>query len=168
MRAIIVSVHGTGGRSVLKALLLIGVFFSTVAGADIVGSVPTAFQLLGANDKMVIESFDDPMVAGVTCYISRATRGGLSEAVGLAQDLTDAAITCQQTAAIVLRDDIKNGKRDGEEVFKKNTSLLFKTLRILRFYDPNRNTLVYLAYSNKLVDGAPVNSLSAVPVRPWG
>ncbi|MEE8057078.1 MAG: CreA family protein [Pseudomonadales bacterium] len=147
-------------------LLISGLLISSITRAELVGTVRTAFNVVGANDKIVIEAFDDPIVPGVSCYLSRATTGGISGSVGLAEDPVDAAIACKQTGSIVLRDDIKTGKRDGEEVFKISTSLLFKTIQVVRFYDAKRNTLVYLSYSNKLIDGSPKNSVSAVPVRP--
>ncbi len=157
--------------SLIASFLLVGVEAFAESGADknttVVGSVRTAFKLVGANDKIIIEAFDDPIVSGVTCYLSRATSGGISGAVGLAEDSPEAAIDCEQTAAIVLRDDIKSGKRNGEEVFQEHTSLLLKTIQVLRFYDQSRNTLVYLSYGDKLVDGAPKSSISAVPVRSW-
>lgn len=132
-----------------------------------IGHVSTVFHMVGANDKIIIEAFDDPYVSGVTCYLSRATKGGISGSLGLAEDPSDASISCHQTAAIVLSDEIKKGKRDGEEVFQADTSLLFKTIQVVRFYDKKRSALIYLNYSDKIVEGSPKNSLSAVPIRPW-
>ena len=53
-------------------------------------------------------------------------------------------------------------------VFQKRTSLVFKKLQVVRFYDANRNALIYLSYSDRVVDGSPKNALSAVPIIPWG
>ncbi|MGR9116318.1 MAG: protein CreA [Gammaproteobacteria bacterium] len=146
---------------------IIALFYSVASAAETIGSVDTRFKWLGPDDKIIIEAFDDPDVAGVTCYLSRAKTGGLSGAVGVAEDTSDASITCRQTGPIVLEPEIKNGKRQGEDVFKKRTSLLFKSMQVVRFYDQKRNTLVYLVYSDKLVEGSPKNSISAVPVLPW-
>jgi CreA protein len=136
--------------------------------AEQLGSVSTKFHVLGPNDKIVIEAFDDPAVAGVTCYLSRAKTGGMSGAVGLAEDTSDASIACRQTGPVVLPPDIRDQQRDGEEVFKQRTSILFKTMQVVRFYDAKRNTLIYLTYSDKLVEGSPKNSITAVPLYQAG
>ncbi|MCC6917425.1 CreA family protein [Nitrosomonas sp.] len=135
--------------------------------AENIGSVSTRFKLLGANDKIVVEAFDDPEVAGATCYLSRAKTGGISGTVGVAEDRSEASIACRQTGSITLSENIKNGKADGDEVFKKNTSLLFKTLQVVRFYDAKRNVLVYLSYSDRIIEGSPQNSISVIPIMPW-
>ena len=93
--------------------------------------------------------------------------GGIKGGLGLAEDTSDAAISCQQVGPIELSDRIKNGKAQGEVVFKKRTSLVFKSLQVVRFYDAKRNALAYLAYSDKVVEGSPKNAISAVPVMPW-
>ncbi|MCA6971234.1 protein CreA [Pectobacterium carotovorum] len=139
-----------------------------VVSAEEVGSVDTAFKLLGPDHKIVVEAFDDPDVSNVTCYISRAKTGGIKGGLGLAEDTSDAAISCQQVGPITLSDKIKNGGDRGSVVFQKRTSLVFKKLQVVRFYDQKHNALIYLAYSDRLVDGSPKNALSAVPVMPWG
>lgn len=140
---------------------------SSAGFTEEIGQVSTVFHMVGANDKVVIEAFDDPIVPGVTCYLSRATKGGLSGSLGLAEDPSDASISCRQTGGIVLLKDVQTGKRDGEEVFQAKTSLLFKTIQVVRFYDKKRHALIYLNYSDKIIDGSPKNSVSAVPIRPW-
>ena len=149
---------------VAHTILSLGMCFFSSAHAEVVGAVRTTLHLVGANDKIVIEAFDDPVVAGVTCYLSRAVTGGIAGSLSLAEDSSDASISCQQTGFVSLGDDIKSGKRDGEEVFKADTSLLFKHLQVVRFYDHKREALIYLTYSDKVVNGSPKNSLSAVPV----
>lgn len=141
--------------------------FTNSALADLIGSVDTDFKLLGPDNKIVIEAFDDPDVAGVTCYISRAKTGGISGAVGVAEDTSDASLSCHQTGPVNLDPKIKAGEREGEDVFKKRTSLVFKSMQVVRFYDKNRNTLVYMVYSDRILKGSPKNSISAVPVLPW-
>ena len=96
-----------------------------------------------------------------------AKTGGIKGGLGLAEDTSDAAISCQQIGPVELSDAIKAGKAQGDVVFKKRTSLVFKKLQVVRFYDAKRNTLAYLAYSHKLVDGSPKNAISAVPLIPW-
>lgn len=135
--------------------------------ADQIGSVSTKFKILGANDKIVIEAFDDPDVPGATCYLSRAKTGGVGGMVGVAEDTADASISCRQIGPITLSEKIKNGDLDGDEVFKKHTSLLFKTLQVVRFYDAKRNVLVYLTYSDRIIEGSPKNSISIIPVKAW-
>ncbi len=155
----------------IKRIMGAGLLLLSTAGvvnAEEVGSVDTAFKLLGPDHKIVVEAFDDPDVSNVTCYISRAKTGGIKGGLGLAEDTSDAAISCQQVGPITLSDKIKNAGDRGSVVFQKRTSLVFKKLQVVRFYDQKRNALIYLAYSDRLVDGSPKNALSAVPVMPWG
>ncbi len=133
------------------------------AAAEEVGEVTTAIKLLGANHRIVVEVFDDPKVEGVSCFVSRARTGGISGSLGLAEDTSDASIACRQTGPIKFRDELE----DGEEVFGRRASILFKRIQVVRFFDKKRNTLVYLTYSDKMIDGSPKNSLSAVVVRDW-
>ncbi|CAI1597272.1 protein CreA [Serratia bockelmannii] len=150
-------------------IFLFGLVCATMgsAQAEQVGSVDTVFKLLGPDHKIVVEAFDDPDVKNVTCYISRAKTGGIKGGLGLAEDTADAAISCQQVGPIELSDKIKNGKAEGDVVFQKRTSLVFKKLQVVRFYDAKRNSLIYLSYSDKVIDGSPKNALSAVPIMPW-
>jgi len=137
---------------------------STDSRAEDVGCVSTTFRMLGLlNDKICVESFRDPDVDGVVCHVSRAQTGGIKGAVGLAEDTSDAAIACRQIGPI----SIKDGLRDGDEVFKENRSLLFKSLQVVRFHDKPNNTLVYLSYSDRVIEGSPKNSISTVPIMPW-
>ncbi|EMD1654921.1 protein CreA [Pluralibacter gergoviae] len=151
----------------LVAALLLSMAGSAAAHAEQIGSVDTVFKMIGPDHKIVVEAFDDPDVENVTCYISRAKTGGIKGGLGLAEDTSDVAISCQQVGPIAVSDKIKNGKAQGEVVFQKRTSLVFKKLQVVRFYDAKRNALVYLSYSDKVVDGSPKNALSAVPIMPW-
>ncbi len=144
-------------------VLFIIAFFSVEACAEEVGSVDTKFNLLTPNHKIVIEAFDDPKVSGVACHLSRAKKGGVKGAVGVAEDPSDASIACRQIAPIAIKGTLK----DGEEVFEKRTSVLFKKLQVVRFFDKKRNTLIYLVYSDKIIEGSPKNSISTVPIMPW-
>lgn len=150
----------------ISALMLI-LFVPGTLLAEEIGSVSTKFKILGANDKIVIEAFDDPEISGATCYLSRAKTGGVSGAVGVAEDTSDASIACRQIGPIALPEKIKNGQEDGKEVFKKSTSFLFKSLQVVRFYDAKRNVLVYLTYSDRIIEGSPKNSISIIPITPW-
>ncbi|MCK1065955.1 protein CreA [Pluralibacter gergoviae] len=151
----------------LVAALFLSMAGSAAVHAEQIGSVDTVFKMIGPDHKIVVEAFDDPDVENVTCYISRAKTGGIKGGLGLAEDTSDAAISCQQVGPIAVSDKIKNGKAQGEVVFQKRTSLVFKKLQVVRFYDAKRNALVYLSYSDKVVDGSPKNALSAVPIMPW-
>ncbi len=141
--------------------------FTPVALAEEIGSVDTVFKIFGPDHKIVVEAFDDPDVKNVTCYISRAKTGGIKGGLGLAEDTSDAAISCQQVGPVELSEKIAQGKAQGEVVFRKRTSLVFKKLQVVRFFDQKRNALVYLSYSDKVVNGSPKNALSAVPIMPW-
>ena len=153
-----------------KSWILLGCILSLgaiSAHAEEIGSVDTVFKLLGPDHKIVVEAFDDPDVKNVTCYISRAKTGGIKGGLGLAEDTSDAAISCQQVGPIELSDKMRNKKSDGTVVFQKRTSLVFKKLQVVRFYDQKRNALIYLTYSDRVVDGSPKNAISAVPIMPW-
>ncbi|ENU1226717.1 protein CreA [Providencia rettgeri] len=135
--------------------------------AEEIGSVDTVFKIFGPDHKIVVEAFDDPDVENVTCYLSRSKTGGIKGGLGLAEDTSDAAISCQQVGPIELSDRVKRKPTKGQVVFQKRTSLVFKKLQVVRFYDPKRNALIYLTYSDKMIDGSPKNALSAVPIMPW-
>ena len=158
---------------VMKRLLLIMVMLFlalTMVGygiAEEIGTVSTTFKMLGANDKIIIQAFDDPDISGATCYVSRAKTGGIKGSIGVAEDKADASLACRQTGVITLPSKVVSGKWDGKRVFRKSTSLLFKKLQVVRFYDPKRKALVYLSYSDKIVDGSPKNAISTIVVRPW-
>ncbi|MBF0473542.1 MAG: CreA family protein [Nitrospirae bacterium] len=145
------------------SILIILLLIPFTLKAEEIGSVDTKFNLLTPNHKIIIEAFDDPKIEGVACHISRAKTGGLKGAVGIAEDTSDASIACRQIGKI----NIKEKFEDGERVFKESTSILFKKIQVVRFLDKKRNTLIYLVYSDKLVDGSPKNSISTVPILPW-
>lgn len=133
------------------------------ARAEQIGEVTTVFKILGANHRIVIEAFDDPKIAGVSCFVSRARTGGIKGSLGIAEDTSDASIECEQTGPVTFRGDLS----DGEEVFSRRASLMFKTVQVVRFFDKTRNTLVYLTYSDRVIEGSPKNSISAVAIRDW-
>jgi CreA protein len=135
-------------------------FLARPVRADAIGSVDTVFKLIGPDHKIVVDAYDDPRVNGVTCYVSRAKTGGVSGALGLAEDKAEAAIACRQVGPI----SVPQPLAQQEEVFNERLSLVFKKLRVVRMVDVKRNTLVYMTYSDKLVEGSPQNSVTAVPV----
>ncbi|WXL25108.1 CreA family protein [Ectopseudomonas mendocina] len=147
----------------IKGLLAGLVALPLVAAAEEIGEVSTVFKFVGPNDKIVVEAFDDPKVEGVTCYLSRAKTGGVKGGLGLAEDRAEASIACRQVGPISFAGELK----EGEEVFRERTSLVFKTMQVVRFFDRKRNTLVYLVYSDRVIDGSPQNAVTAIPILPW-
>jgi len=148
----------------IKGFSIILLISAISMDAEEIGSVDTSFVLVGANHKIVVEAFDDPKIPGVSCHLSRAKTGGVKGTFGVAEDTSDASIACRQTGIINLPQDVQSKKNDGERVFKESTSFLFKHIQVVRFYDPKRNTLVYLTYSDKLIDGSPKNAISTVQI----
>lgn len=145
-----------------RLLILSAVCFSAVAQAktEPIGQVDTVFKLIGPDHKIVVEAYDDPKVSGVTCYVSRAKTGGVTGALGLAEDKSEASIACRQVGPIAFAQPVAQQ----EEMFNERISLVFKKLRVVRMIDRQRNTLVYLTYSDRLIEGSPQNSITAVPV----
>jgi len=151
------------GRPRLSAALLLWML-APASFADEVGCVTTAWKLLGANHKICVDAFDDPKIPGVTCHISQARTGGIKGSFGLAEDPSQFSLACRQTGPITLPAKLP----DSEVVFSEGTSLFFKSTNINRLWDKKHNTLVYLAISRRIIEGAPANSISTVPVMPWG
>ncbi len=158
-----------GRRAVIRwieAVMVAGSGFLAVAGvapiaqAEEVGAVDTAFQLLGPDHKVVVEAFDDPKVDGVVCYVSRAKTGGIKGALGVAEDPARFSVACRPSGAIRFREPLPRQ----EEVFRESASLVFKHVRVVRIVDAKRNTLVYLTYADRLIDGHPDNAVTALPV----
>lgn len=145
----------------MKHLLALALLSCAAAvHAQRVGEVDTVFKLIGPDHKVVVDAYDDPEVTGVTCYVSRATTGGIKGGLGLAEDKAEASIVCRQTGPISFPKPI----RQQSEMFSERISLVFKRLRVVRMVDAPRNTLVYLTYSDRVIEGSPQNSVAAVPV----
>jgi CreA protein len=151
------------GVGILLVIVLFGWWVSSRPERGTTGSVSTRFRWLGPNDKIVIDAFDDPKVQGVTCHISRALTGGIKGELGVAEDTSDVSIACRQVGPIKIVGELK----DGERVFDEHRSLLFKKLQVVRFFDRERNVLVYVAYSDRVIEGSPKNSISTVPIMRW-
>ena len=138
------------------ALLLLGLS----AHGQRIGEVDTVFQWLGPDHKIVVDAYDDPKVAGVACYVSRAKTGGIKGGLGLAEDKSDASIACRQVGPISFAKPLPAQ----EDMFTQRISLVFKKLHVVRMVDVQRNVLVYLSYSDRVIEGSPQNSISVVPV----
>jgi CreA protein len=145
----------------MKLLLIFApLIVAGVVHAEPVGEVDTVFKLIGPDHKIVVDAYDDPGVKGVTCYVSRAKTGGIKGGLGLAEDKSEASIACRQTGPISFPKPLKRQ----DEMFSERISLIFKRLRVVRMVDAPRNTLVYLTYSDRVIEGSPQNSVTAVPV----
>jgi CreA protein len=143
----------------MKKLLVLSIL-PLAALAQPIGEVDTVFQWIGPDHKIVVDAHDDPKVSGVTCYVARAKTGGIKGGLGLAEDKSEASIACRQVGPISFAKPLPVQ----EEVFNERISLVFKKLRIVRMIDRPRNTLVYLTYSDRVIEGSPQNSVTAVPV----
>lgn len=151
----------------MRRFLMLALFCAalpTAVHADEIGKVSTKWRMLTPNDKLVIEVFDDPKVQGVSCYVTQPEKGGVSGTLGLAEEVSDVSIACRQTGPITFLKPLEQG----ETVFRESRSLIFKRLRVVRFWDDARNTLVYLSYSDRPIEGSPKNSTAAVTAMPWG
>ncbi|KAI94889.1 CreA [Rhodomicrobium udaipurense JA643] len=153
-----------GGKLLISAVLALTALAGGAARADDIGCISTAFRLIGKNDKVCVSAFDDPKVPGVACHIAQAKTGGLGGTIGLAEDPSRFSIACRQVGPITV-DIGKLG--ENEEVYSDRTSIFFKKTHVYRTVDKKRNTLVYVAISDKLIEGSPQNSISTVPVMPW-
>ena len=139
------------------------VFLTPSAQSEEIGCITTTWKLIGANHKVCVQAFDDPKVQGVACHISQAKTGGIAGTFGVAEDPSQFSIACRQVGPIII-----DGKLpEAETAFSESTSLFFKDTKVTRLFDAKRNTLVYVAISRKLIEGAPANSLSTVPIMPW-
>ena len=146
----------------LAVLLSLLVLPAMPLHAEEIGSVGYRFKWIGPNDKIVVEAFDDPDVAGVTCYFSHARTGGIKGAIGVAEDPGEASIACRQTGPV---DEAKLTRlKSPHEVFSERASLIFKSTQVVRFWDAKRQALVYLSYTDRIIEGSPQNAISVVPL----
>lgn len=150
-------------RFVRTLTALCAVTTAVLAHADEVGCTSTTVRLFSPNDKVCVQAFDDPRVSGVTCHISQARTGGWKGAAKLAEDPSRFAIACNQVGPIVIPGDMPRE----ESVFSESTSLVFKNTKVIRMFDEKRSTLVYVAVSRRVLEGSPMNAISAVPIMPW-
>ncbi len=132
--------------------------------ADRIFDKSTVWRPLTPNDKLVVYGIDDPSVAGVACWYTQPEKGGIKGTLGLAEDVSDISLACRQVGPV----QFKGKLAQGEVVFSERRSLIFKSMQIVRGCDAKRNTLIYMVYSDKVIQGSPKNSTSAVPLMPWG
>jgi CreA protein len=148
----------------LAALAAISAAHAESGDPDLIFRKSTTFKLLTPNDKLAVYGIDDPVVDGVACHYTAPEKGGVSGALGLAEETSDISLSCRQYGPIKFKDKFSQG----DVVFSERRSLFFKKMQIVRGCDPKRNILVYMTYSDKLVEGSPKNSTSSVPIAPWG
>jgi CreA protein len=146
------------------ALLALGGAARAGDDPDLIFRKSTTFKLLTPNDKLATYAIDDPLVTGVACYYTVAERGGVAGMFGVAEQTSDVSLACRQYGPI----QFTGKSAQGDVVFRESRSLLFKHMQIVRGCDPKRNVLVYMAYTDKLIEGSPKNSTSTVPILPWG
>ena len=154
--------RAAGSRAAVLAAVLAAAAATVplAARAEPIGEVDTVFKFIGPDHKIVVESYDDPAVKGVTCYVSRAKTGGIKGALGVAEDRAEASIACRQVGPISFAQPLPAQ----EEMYSERISLVFKRLRVVRMVDRKRNALVYLTYSDRVIEGSPQNSVTVVPV----
>jgi CreA protein len=151
------------GAGALLIVVLLSVWIYSRSERGATSSVSTRFHLLGPNDKIVVDGFNDPKVEGVACHISRAQTGGLKGGLGVAEDTSDASIACRQIGPIKIVSEFK----DGERVFDERRSLCSRPFRSSLLRPRKRNVLVYVSYGNRVIEGSPKNSLSSVSIINW-
>ena len=150
--------------AVLATTVLLLAVTAALADPDLIFQESTKFRLLTPSDKLATFAVDDPAVDGIACYYTVPVKGGLKGAFGLAEEVSDISLACRQYGAIKFKEKFAQG----DTVFSERRSIFFKHMQIVRGCDSKRNVLVYMVYSDKLIEGSPKNSTSSVPVMPWG
>jgi CreA protein len=153
----------------LRALLLSAICILAPAAAraedpDLIFRKSTVFKLLSPDDKLATYGIDDPAIEGVACHFTVPEKGGWSGALGLSEQVSDISLACRQIGPVKFKEKFDQGA----VVFRQSRSLFFKRMQIVRGCDAKRNVLIYMVYSDKLIDGSPKNSTSSVPIMPWG
>jgi CreA protein len=155
---------GAGFAAALVVLGLLLHWHHVSEKQNILGSVNTEFKLIGPDHKIIIESYDDPKIDGITVFISKSQTGGIKGALGLAEDTSDASVAVRQTGPIKVNETFDNG----EDAFTEKRSVLFKRLHVNRFWHAPHKSLVYVVLTDRFIHGSPQNSISAVVAEPWG
>jgi len=152
-------------RIVLALMMVTGASCAAFAqDPDVIFKKSTVWRALTPNDKLAVYGLDDPAIEGVACHYTTPERGGVKGTLGLAEEVSDISLSCRQIGPVRFKDKFDQG----EEVFSERRSLIFKRMHIVRGCDAKRNTLVYMVYSDRPIEGSPKNSTSSVPLMPWG
>ena len=149
---------------ILTMAVLAGTYAQAADGPDLIFRRSTVFKLLTPNDKLATYGVDDPEIEGVACHFTVPEKGGIKGWLGVAEEVSDISLACRQTGPIRFKEKMKQG----EDMFKQRRSLFFKKMQIVRGCDVKRNVLVYMVYSDRVIEGSPKNSTSSVPIMPWG
>jgi CreA protein len=155
---------GVGFAAALVVFGLLVHWHHASENRNVLGSVNTEFKLIGPDHKIIIESYDDPKIDGITVFISKSQTGGIKGALGLAEDTSDASVAVRQTGPIKVKETFENG----EDAFTEKRSVLFKRLHVSRFWDAPHKSFVYVVWTDRFINGSPQNSISAVVAEPWG
>jgi CreA protein len=150
--------------ALLAAALLLAAPAARAEDPDLIFKKSTVFKLLSPDDKLATYGIDDPAVDGVACHFTVPEKGGWSGALGFAEQVSDISLACRQIGPIRFKEKFDQGA----VVFRQSRSLFFKRMQIVRGCDAKRNVLIYMVYSDRLIDGSPKNSTSTVPIMPWG
>lgn len=154
----------------ISRILALAAAFGFLAGGalaqepDLIFKKSTVFKLLTPDHKLATYGIDDPLVEGVACHFTVPEKGGVKGMIGVAEEVSDVSIACRQVGPVRFKEKFEQG----DEVFRQRRSLFFKKMQIVRGCDAERNVLVYLVYTDRIIEGSPKNSTSTVPIMPWG
>jgi CreA protein len=152
----------------LAAAVLAASFAASPARANeepnLIFKKSTVWKMLTPDDKLAVYGIDDPIVNGVACHYTTPERGGVAGMFGVAEEVSDISLACRQIGPI----SFKAKFEQGDVMIRERRSLIWKRMQIVRGCDAKRNVLIYMVYSDKLIDGSPKNSTSSVPIMPWG
>ncbi|HTT76406.1 MAG TPA: CreA family protein [Candidatus Binataceae bacterium] len=154
---------GRGIAVVLVAGAAVMALASCGPKPHVIGSVNTEFKLIGPDHKVIVESYEDPKIDGITIFVSESRTGGMKGALGVAEDTSNASVAVRQTGPIKVKEAFENG----EDVLTERRSLLFKRMHVSRFWDAAHQSFVYVVWTDRIVTGSPQNSISAVVAKPW-
>jgi CreA protein len=150
--------------AVSAVLALAGVAAPAVAQEDLIFRKSTVWKMLTPDDKLAVYGVDDPVVEGVACHYTVPEKGGVSGMFGVAEEVSEVSLACRQIGPVKIKEKFSQG----DVVFRERRSLIWKKMQIVRGCDTKRNVLIYMVYTDKLIDGSPQNSTSSVPIMPWG
>jgi CreA protein len=160
-----VSTLRRAGAAAAAMLAVVGLAGPAAAQApDLIFRKSTVWKMLTPDDKLAVYGIDDPIVEGVACHYTLPERGGVAGMFGVAEEVSDVSLACRQVGPIRFKEKFEQG----DVVFRERRSLIWKRTQITRGCDVKRNVLVYMVYSDRLIDGSPKNSTSSVPIMPWG
>ncbi len=151
----------------LWLMMSVALFITPASAAgepDLIFKKTTVWKLLSPDHKLATYAIDDPIVEGVACHFTIPEKGGWSGWLGVAEELSDVSLACRQIGPVKFKEKFEQGA----EVYRDRRSLFFKKVQVVRGCDAKRNVLVYLIYTDKLIEGSPQNSTSTVPIMPWG